>query len=216
MWHDDGLSWGFPRKVINGPRLLALLGSQVAYLGKVTQLLEFTVDTLSSHHCDREKKLCVEIVIPQKGERVDIYLRDKFDGSSRYRILGYNPVKRKGVLETSQQSREPIPYLPVNRTCYTSEMMRLSDAEFVMAYALQMATYELPTRCRFPGCDFFIRFPMDLRKRGGQCFCPVHFPESVTKDDSKYLLRAAKLLPKVPTSTALFLDPTYDGLNETD
>ena len=214
MWHDNGLEWGFPMKVVSGPRLLALLGSQAAYLGKVTQLLGFDLDTSSMHYSDRHKDLCVEIVIPGKGERVDIFLRDKFDGSSRYRILGYNPVKRKGALEVSQQAREPIEYLPANLTVDTGAMMDLSDKEFVMAYTLQMATYKLPVRCEFPGCNFIIRSPLDLRKCGGGNYCPVSYPKKVKQGDSSWLQRAAQVLPSTPSPQGLWLGHVYDDLAE--
>jgi len=214
MWYDDGLAWGFPMKVVNGPRLLALLGSQAAYLGKSTQLLGFDLDTTSMHYSDRHKELCVEFIIPAKGERVDVFLRDKFEGCSRYRILGYNPVKRRGVLEVSQQAREPIDYLPANLTLDTDAMMKLPDKEFVMAYALQMSRYKLPSRCEFPGCKFVIRSPLDLRKLSGAHICPVHFPEMVAKHDSSYLHRSALLLPTTPQPQGLWLNHAFEDLVE--
>lgn len=212
MWHDDGLEWGFPRKVANGPSLLALLGSQAAYLGKATQLLGFTLESNSSYPSDRQKELCVEFTVPFKGERVDVFLRDKFEGSSRYRILGYNSVKRRGALEVAQQARDPIQYLPANLTVDTSVMMDLPDKEFVMAYAIQMATYRLPVRCQHRGCAFVIRSPLDLRKNGGVCLCPVHFPESVVRSDSRYLHKVALLLPRAPQPQGLWLNHAFDDL----
>lgn len=214
MWHDDGLEWGFPRKVVNGPSLLALMGSQASYFGKATQLLEFTLDTNSMYDSDRHKKLCVEYIVPFKGERVDVFLRDKFEGSSRYRILGYNPVKRKGALEVAQQARDPIQYLPANLTVDTSAMMDLPEKEFVMAYAIQMATYPLPVRCVHRGCVFVIRSPLDLRKNGGACFCPMHFPESVQRSDSRYLHKAALLLPRTPQPKGLWLNHVFDDIED--
>ncbi len=212
MWQDDGLEWGWPIKVWNGPNLQALVGSQIAYLGKATQLLGFDLQTNSMWYADKHKELCVEYIVPFKGERVDVFLRDKFDGSSRYRILGYNPVKRKGTLEVSKQAREPIQYLPAKLTMDTSAMMDISDMEFVMAYALQMVTYKLPARCEHRGCTFVIRSPLDLRKHGGAVLCPVHFPESAEKSDSRYLVRAAQLLPRSPQPQGLWLHHAFEDL----
>lgn len=216
MWHDEGLVAGWPSKIVKGPGLLALLASHGAYLGKSTQQLDFTQD--SSHanvfHYVYPKKLCVESILPLKGERVDLLLRDQFDGGSRYRILGYNYNKRKGILEELHQERPGIPYLPANLTVNTGEMMKLSQVEFVMAYALQMATYKLPVRCEFPGCDFIIRSPLDLRKLAGAHLCPVHFPMRVKEEDSRYLMKAAKLLPTKPQPRGLWLSPLYGELDE--
>lgn len=204
MCHDEGLRAINPIKIDNGPSLLALVASQAAYLGKTSHELLFVRATSREVSTwNRDLKLCVEGIHPLGGERVFLRLRDRYDGRSLYQMSSYNVVKRKGILEDLKQLGEAIHYIPARWVPDTIEMMKLSDNEFIMAYALHMATYKLPIKCEYPGCTHVIRVPMDLRRMAGQNFCPVHYPICIAErePDNPYFRRVVMLLPDrcVPT-----------------
>jgi hypothetical protein len=199
MWHnDDGLVGINPAKITNGPNLVALLASSVAFLGNTSHQLEFTKGNLNPpFRGPNITKLCVESILPLGGERVDLLLRERHNCGYRYHILGYNFVKRKGVIEQLKELKPPVHYVPARWVPDPTEMMKLPDKEFIMVFALHMATYKLPVRCEAPGCQHIIRVPMDLRKMYGMNLCPVCFPAMVTEHgkDDPYFKRAVKLLP---------------------
>lgn len=218
MWHDDGLVICSCEKIVKGPNLAALIGSNVIYLGKGTHQLDFTRDRMDSIHHNYPLKLCVASIRDLGGERVDLELRDRYNEGGFYRLLGYNHVKRKGTLEELREERNPIEYLPVMRTPDLDGMMALNDTGFVMVYALHMTTYRLPVRCEYRGCEFVIRCPSDLRKHSGRCLCPVHFPVEIDEYAAKYgeskvgdyLRRAATLLPREPMQESVWKDKRFE------